>query len=633
MPKVTFLPSERVASANDGDALLDVAIHAEEFITATCGGKGVCGKCTCQVVEGHVETEETDLLTPEQVADNQVLACRARVDGDVTVRLPEVADRFKATLVESSEVVTGALAAIDRPTPLAYARAVELTPPSLDDPVGDFERIKRALAQTGDGDLLATFEVLNELSGATRQCGWKARAVIADRGSVKELLRVHPCTEDKPELGLAIDLGTTTVVGYLVELATGKVLATASGLNRQIAVGDDVITRINFGKRPGGLDRLHSFAIETINDVIDVLVEKAGVAATDIYAASVAGNTVMTHLLLKLDPQNLWREPYVPVATDLPSVPAGRIGLAIHPRAAVLVAPCNAAYVGGDITAGVLYTGFHREDGVTLFVDVGTNGEIVLGGKDFLMTAACSAGPAFEGGGIRHGMRAVPGAIDDVTIDPETFAPTFTTIGGKKPRGICGSGLVDLLSALFLTGMLDGRGKFNDGLPEDRVRDGYFGKEYLIVPADKAVTTEDIVLSETDIEYLMRSKAAVYGGVQCLLKQSGLPLEAIEHILIAGGFGKHLKIRHLIDIGMFPDIDPSMYRYVGNSSLAGAYMTLMSADFRNEIRAIARNMTYIDFSSSTVFFDEYQSAQFLPHTDANQFPTVVQRKNEKGANQ
>jgi uncharacterized 2Fe-2S/4Fe-4S cluster protein (DUF4445 family) len=276
----------------------------------------------------------------------------------------------------------------------------------------------------------------------------------------------------------------------------------------------------------------------------------------------------------------------------------------------------------------VLYAGFHRREELTLFVDVGTNGEMVLGGSEFLLSAACSAGPAFEGGGVRCGMRAVPGAIDVVSIDPATFRATFTTIGAEPPTGICGSGMIDLLAGLFLTGAIDARGKFADGLPEGVTRDGEFGREYVLVPGEGA---DAIAFSEIDIDNLMRAKAAIYAGVRSLLAHAGLDIGAIGRILIAGGFGKHLNVRRAVEIGMFPDVDPAFYEYLGNTSVAGATMTLLSRTSREEIRGVARGMTYVDFSSSPRFFEEYQSALFLPHTDRSAFPSVAKRAPSQGA--
>jgi uncharacterized 2Fe-2S/4Fe-4S cluster protein (DUF4445 family) len=338
-----------------------------------------------------------------------------------------------------------------------------------------------------------------------------------------------------------------------------------------------------------------------------------------------SGNTTMIHLLLGIEPRYIRREPYIPSISSFPILKAGHVGLKVNPTAAVFVMPGPAGYVGGDIVSGLIYTGFHREAPVTLFIDVGTNGEIVLGNNEWLMTASCSAGPAFEGGGIRWGMRAEEGAIEKITIDPDTLAPTFSVVGEVPPRGICGSGMIDLLSEMFLTGIIQPTGKFN--VDDDHPRITKDGDEtaYILAYAHETSVDKDILFLESDIDNLIRSKGAVYAGFRVLLNQTGMDFSMIDRLIITGGFGQYLDLEKAVTIGLLPDIDRSKFQYLGNSSIGGAYMALLSKTYRKEAIDISNRMTYVDFSSNNQFMDEFTSAMFIPHTDLNAFPSVKQK--------
>jgi uncharacterized 2Fe-2S/4Fe-4S cluster protein (DUF4445 family) len=333
----------------------------------------------------------------------------------------------------------------------------------------------------------------------------------------------------------------------------------------------------------------------------------------------------MIHLLLQIEPRYIRREPYIPSVSEFPVLKAKDIGLKTNPLAAVFIMPGPAAYVGGDIVSGMIYAGFHREDPLTLFIDVGTNGEIVLGNKDWLMTASCSAGPAFEGGGVRYGMRAEEGAIEKVAIDPESLKPSFTTVGGVSPRGICGSGMIDLLSEMMINGVIDQSGKFALDLKHPQMKTDGDRNVYIVAPAKETAFDEDIVFSEMDIDNLLRSKGAVYAGFTVLLGEAGLDFSMVERVLITGGFGQYLDKEKAISIGLLPDIEREKIEYLGNSSIAGAYLALLSNDLRQESVTVSNGMTYIDFSSNTHFMDEYTSALFLPHTNMEAFPSVKEK--------
>jgi uncharacterized 2Fe-2S/4Fe-4S cluster protein (DUF4445 family) len=621
---IKFLPCEKEATVKTGTTLLEAAREADVYINARCNGEGVCGKCKVIVEQGEFTREPSIFLKDNEVDDGYVLACTTTVENDMVIRNLSSDEKRRLSIVQSGEGLRQSDLGDHEISPLVRKVRVKMTPPSLDDPSSDYNRLTRALAQQGENTelLRCSLKALRELAKTVRQSDWDVDVVLLDRRGGSELISTLPTDNGRSIYGIAVDVGTTSVVAYLVDLADGEVIAVSSTQNAQVACGEDVISRIICAKGDDGIKRLNRYVIETVNELIAEVCQVAKVDKNRILSGVFSGNTVMIHSLLKLDPGNIRMEPYVPIAISFPLFSAEGLGLDIHPLAGIYNIPGNAAYVGGDITSGIVYAGISSSPEMTLFIDVGTNGEMVLGNSDFLMTAACSAGPAFEGGGIRHGMRAITGAIDSVKIDRKTRELTFTTIDDEKPIGICGSGMIDLLAELFLNGILGQGGKFAEASTDDRIREGDTGPEFVIVRAEDSDLDEDIVFSEVDIDNIIRSKAAIYGGIETLLAQSGIPIEAIDRFLVAGGFGRHLNIERSIQIGLFPDIDPAKYQYLGNSSVKGAYLALMNAETRQELSKASGNMTYIDFSSSNLFFDAYQSAMFLPHTNIKAFPTV-----------
>ncbi len=622
--EVTFLPEEKSVTVPTGITLLEAALQADVYINASCNGKGACGKCKVIVERGTVHTQTTTLLSEREKARNYVLACLSTVTEPVTVRIPEEALERKLKVAGMGEAVTDRLQGkVARITPMIEEVALELAEPTLDDPVSDLDRLYRGLRKAGvdTGRMSVGLKVMRELAAAMRDENWRVTASILHRRYSDQLVEVSPGNGASPLLGLAIDVGTTTIVIYLVDMQDGRVLAATSGHNRQAACGDDVINRIVCAEKDG-VAKLSRMALATINALIGEAVDAAGVKRERIKNIAIAGNTTMIHLLLGIEPRYIRREPYLPTVSDFPTLKAGEIGLKADPMAGVFILPGPASYVGGDIVSGMIYTGLHREAPMTLFIDIGTNGEIVLGNNELLMTASCSAGPAFEGGGVRWGMRAEEGAIEKVGIDPATKVPTWETIGGLAPRGICGSGMIDLISELLITGVIDPRGKFQlaDDHPRLKPQDGV--PAYVVATADETAMGEDLLFSETDIHSIILSKAAVYAGFTTLLDQAGMDFAMVDRVWITGGFGQYLNFERAISIGLLPDIDRDKFAYLGNSSVAGAYMALLSAELRAEARQVSNSMTYIDFSSNSRFMDEFTSAQFLPHTDMKAFPSV-----------
>jgi uncharacterized 2Fe-2S/4Fe-4S cluster protein (DUF4445 family) len=623
--KVTFEPGGPAIDVPAGSTLLEAAQAAAVHLNASCNGKGLCGKCKLVVESGKIDSEPTTLLSDAEKQKRYVLACQSRLLSAAVVRIPPEAIERKLKVAgmgrEATERLKGLVTEIE---PMLREIPLELSQPTIEDAVSDLDRLNRGLKQQGCDieNLNVRLTVMRQLAEVMREGHWNVTAAVVRHRCFNELLEVRPGNGHEPCLGLAIDVGTTTIVVYLVDMADGSVRAAASEHNRQAACGDDVINRIVCAEKDG-VRKLSAMALASINSLIGEALDSAGAQARQVKNIVVAGNTVMTHLLLQIEPRYIRRAPYIPTVADFPIMKAGDIGLKAHPAAAVFVMPGPASFVGGDIVAGMLYAGFQREAPLTLFIDVGTNGEIVLGNREWLMTAACSAGPAFEGGGIQWGMRAEQGAIEKVTIHPETLEPEFTTVGNEPPRGICGSGMIDLISELLTAGIIDRSGRFASDLSHARIRKIRDEWAYVLARADQAPVEEDIVFTESDLKNLIYSKGAVYAGFTTLLKEAGLDFSAVERILISGGFGQYLDIEKAIRIGLLPDIDRGKFRYLGNSSIAGAYLALVSEPHRREAREICRAMTYIDFSSNPRYMDEFTSALFLPHTNLEMFPGVA----------
>jgi uncharacterized 2Fe-2S/4Fe-4S cluster protein (DUF4445 family) len=431
---------------------------------------------------------------------------------------------------------------------------------------------------------------------------------------------------DEPLWGAAIDIGTTTVSVWLVDLISGEVRAQVAEYNQQISRGEDVISRIIFASKNGGGTEMRELVVKTINELLERACKRIKsdppVKPTDIIKATIVGNSTMIHLLLGIPAETIRLSPFITAVNQVPSLRAGQIDIAVHPDAAVDCLPGIASYVGADISAGVLSSGMDDTEKITLFMDVGTNGEIVLGSSEWLATCACSAGPAFEGAGVQHGMRATKGAIEEVWINDDTIEPTFRVIGGVKPRGLCGSGLISLLGEMFLTGVIDKGGNINSVAQTPRIRQGEHGWEYVIAWATETGHGEDIVITHVDIDNLLRAKAAIYAGFTVLADSVGIPLEIVEQVLIGGSFGKYINVEKAIQIGLLPDMPWDRFQFLGNTAIRGAYLALLERQARERVKDIASRMTYIELSADNTFYESFTSALFLPHTELSRFPSV-----------
>ena len=631
MYRVTFQPGGEMVDVPEGTLLHEAISRAGIAFNLPCGGQGRCGRCQVIVHEGKVRRRSELRLSRQQVAEGYALACQSVIESDLVVEIPpqEIVAHAVASEKAAAAVALPEEAGDWQAEPWVEVCPVDITPPSLDDNTNDLDRLQRELALAhGVERVQASLPVLKMLGWGLRDAAWQVDAVLErarwdEDSPTPRLLDLWPRGGGRL-LGAAVDVGTTSNVVYLVDLASGRIIDTASTFNGQVSCGEDVISRIIYARREGGLARLQELVIGTVNGLLDGLVRRNHLDRRWIVRLTAAGNTTMIHLFLGIDPQFIRLEPYIPTVNHPQPVRARELGLHVNPEAQVDCLPGVGAYVGADITAGVLSSEMYRTDKLTLFIDVGTNGEIVLGNADWLISCACSAGPAFEGAGVQSGMRAIPGAIDEVWINPETFEPTYRTIGDQPPQGICGSGMISLLAEMYVTGVIDKSGRFNRQLPTPRIRQGEHGPEYVLVAADpQQGIPADVVLAEPDIANLIRAKGAVYAGFSVLTRSVGIGLADVEEVLIGGSFGKYINVEKAILIGLLPDMPWERFRYLGNTSVRGAYQALLSRQLRQQVTEIAQRMTYLELSADNSFMEEFTSTLFLPHTDETAFPSAA----------
>jgi uncharacterized 2Fe-2S/4Fe-4S cluster protein (DUF4445 family) len=623
--RVEFLPFLSRRDYPRGTNLLDAVREIGLPLKSTCGGKGTCGECLIRIKTGRVKSRASSGLPEEVRRRGYVLACRAEIEGDLVVELPRFQELHVRARVCSRfiEAHPDEISGVSEVSPAVRRLRLSLPAPTLADNSGDLRRIQRQVQKSsGLRFRQAELSVLRRLAVAVRKHDGQVTAILSRPDSEWRLVDLQPFPPPQKVCGLACDLGTTTVVAAVVDLDDGKILSTAGGLNQQLRCGEDVISRIDYARKPGRLDELQTLAVRTVNSLLETACREAGISNADIYEVSLAGNTTMTHLFLGLDPRTIREEPYIPTVNLVPALKSADLGLDVNPEATVHCAPAVGSYVGGDITAGLLSTPILRaEERALLFIDAGTNGELVVGNRDWLAACACSAGPAFEGGGTRCGLPAGDGAVESVTIRGSGRLE-YRVIGGGKPKGVCGSGLVDLLAELFIHGFIDRGGKLNEKKAGRRFVRNEDGAGFLIERASRCGWGRDLVISEKDIANLIRSKGAVYSACAVLLKNIGLTFDRLDGVYIAGGFGEHLNVENAVRIGLLPDLERDKFHYLGNTSLAGAYLGLLSDKNRELVETIAAKMTYLELNAEPGYMNEYTGSLFLPHTDIGQFPTV-----------
>jgi uncharacterized 2Fe-2S/4Fe-4S cluster protein (DUF4445 family) len=626
--RVNFLPFHISVKTRPGTTLLEAARSANLPLKTTCGGKGTCGDCLVKIVRGAYKKKPSAALPDDLAARNYALACRTEVTDSLTVELPEfqelsIKSPAGTRFIEENKDRLSGMAELE---PAVRTVEIEVPPATLEDNGSDLRRVSRELRKKlGPENFECAYSVLTKLGSSVREDEGRVRVVLGEWEDSRKIIDVGPASGRKRPCGIACDLGTSTVVLHLVDLESGRILGSASSYNHQIKCGEDVISRIDYARRPGRLKELHELMVMTVNGLIRKAARPARLSAADIYSGSFSGNTTMTHLFLNLEPRFIREEPYTPTLNQVPVIPARTLGLRMNEEARLFCAPMVGSYVGGDITAGLLATPMLRDSQkVSLFIDVGTNGELVVGNKEWLITCACSAGPAFEGSGIKCGMPSSPGAIEQVSLNDDGRI-SYRVVGGTKPKGVCGSGLVDLLGELFIHRYIDRHGKFRARKSEARLRETEEGLGFLIEKGDDSFWEKDLVITERDIAKLIRTKGAVYSACSLLLKKVGLSSGEIDSIYIGGGFGENLNIENAIRIGLLPDLERDKYHYLGNSSLLGAYLILISRKNMDLVAKLAERMTYVELNAEPSYMNEYTGALFLPHTDVDLFPSVKRR--------
>lgn len=605
--RVIFQPMNRSLTVPAGTPLPDALREAGVVVEAICGGKGTCRKCRVILARGNCTVDAQiggKRLSAEEEKKGFYLACQVRLTEDCEFIIP-VESR-----IDSPQILLSSTMKIDPISPAIIRYPIE----TMHSTGSQFGMRSIRLAGYAGVRPLVSEKNYQELRASDEP----RLATLSLACSPPELITVEAVGRARPLYGAAVDLGTTTVVGSLVDLQTGKIISTKSTLNKQITYGEELISRIGYASTPEKLAQIHDAAVESVDAVITALVQSAGIGKCDIVDVCIAGNTVMHHLFCGIDPRYLEM-----VNADVSRTPlvkkAGEFGLGLHEGAYIYCLPNVSRFVGGDAVGDVLASGMHSSDEVSLAIDLGTNGEIILGSKDWMVSVSCASGPAFEGAGATFGLRAMKGAIEHVSLDPATSNISIITIGNVPPRGLCGSGIIDAVTVMAMTDALDFAGKLMSGHP--RVRTGVEGLEYVLVPADRTAIGRDIVITQPDVDYLMDTKAAACGAIGVLLNKCKLTIVDIRHVYLAGAFGTYTNTTNATRLGIIPEFPNATLHPIGNGSLSGAYAALVSRDYRAIAEDVARKMAYIDLMVDTDFFEEYLAALYIPGK-RELFPTL-----------
>ncbi len=635
---VKFLPYDTAVTVDENENLIRAAMEAGVHINASCGGSGVCGKCRVLIEDGEVAGGISEHLSQEDREQGYRLACMAKVISDITVRIPVESQVETSRLNQQAGARHTAKAMhMDMETlkenglfiPPVEKIYLELDPACEGDNQADVARIINALRLNHDEHRLRLdLSVIRKIPDVIREQDFKVTVTIVRpvrEDGKNRIINIEPGDTTDRNYAVAVDIGTTTVYGQVLDLQTGEVLGQHGEFNGQISYGEDVISRIIFTEKGDGLKILHDKVIDTINTVVSKALKKAGIGRHEISTITLAGNSTMTQLLLNIKSTYIRKDPYVPAAIFYPPFLAKEINLDLAEHTIALIFPGVSSYVGGDIIAGVMATGMYRSPELTLYMDIGTNAEIVIGHQDWMVCTAASAGPAFEGGGVKFGMRATKGAIEDFSIDPVTYEPMNITVGNAKAKGICGSGLITIAAKLLETGVIDSRGKFNQNLDTPRIRQTDDIWEYILVDKENTEIGRDITITEPDLDNLIRAKGAMYSAAQTLLEEIGLTIHDIERIILAGGFGSYVDLHSAITIGLLPEIDPEKVTYLGNGSLLGCKINCLTNSLRRNVGEVVNMMTNFELAATPSYMDHYMGALFLPHTELNNFPKVKAR--------
>jgi len=660
--KVIFQPSGRRGEVEKGKTLLDAAQNLGVEIEAICGGKKVCGKCKVRIEEGYFEKDNIDsgMAHLTEITEDEIkhikpedgegirLACAAELRGDVKIFVPERSRAGKQIVRKAAKELSIKL------DPAVRKYAIELQKPSLHDmTVGDAERVLSFLDEKyGLKNLSMDYAVLKDLQDVLRKGGWNITATV---WMDKEIIKVEPGLIEGT-YGIAVDVGTTTVVGYLCDLTTGKVVSTESMMNPQVPYGEDVMSRITYAMtNPDGLERMQKAIIEGLNELLERASAELSVngpfslngkgGAGQIVDMTVVFNTAMHHIFLGFNPEHIGRSPFLPAVQHSLDIKARDLGLKINPASYVHVLPIEAGFVGADNVGVLIAEEPYNQDEKVLIIDIGTNGELLLGNRERVCSTSCATGPAFEGAQIKFGMRAAPGAIEKIKIDPETKECTYKVIGKEEwsneitgkdkmsTKGLCGSGIIDAAAEMFKAGIIDKSGKFvgtligAGGLASPRARTGTDGKpEYVIAWAPETSIGTDVAVTQGDVRALQLAKGALYAGAKLMMKRMGI--EKLERVVLAGAFGSYIDKKAALTLGMFPDCEMDKIYAVGNAAGDGARMALLNRAKRVEADEKARWVEFVEIAVEPQFEKEFMQAMHIPHMK-DKFPHLKAHLEEK----
>ncbi len=621
MPTVTFLPSFRKTEVAKGSTILQAAQQAGFHMNVVCGGQGKCGKCQVNVKSGRFGFDREKygkFFSPEEMDAGACLACQATIDEDLRVLIPE------ESLVQEQKILIEVMGISTELNPAVWKYSLHLSPPSLDDPSPDLTRLLWGIEKAGgpkEGDIYAPLEVIRQIPRVLRESGWNVTATVVLVPGGYRLVDIERGDTSPSCYGAAVDLGTTTIVVFIRNLIDGSIMGVASNYNRQISCGEDILSRVTYARK-GGLKKLQSLAAESINAAITEAANSAGIDRDHIYEVVVAGNTIMTHILMGIDPAYMIEEPYVPVVRRYLTAAAGRAGLEVGENSGLFIFPAVSDFIGGDIIADILASGMAEGEEISLLIDIGTNFEVVLGNRDWMFACAGAAGPALEGGEVLFGMRANAGAIEQISLDLETLTPVYRTIRHEKPKGLCGSGLIDLLAELLRACIIDRTGRINTAIDHERIRTGRQVPEFVVAWKDETGIGKDIVITENDVKALIMSKASILAACRTLMNQAGITREDISRIYFSGAFGNYISKENAITIGLIPEVPVDRISPIGNGAIEGANIVLLNRRKKKFLDEIARKIAYIELNAEPSFMDEYTGSCFLPHTDLSLFPTV-----------
>jgi len=614
---IVFQPEGRRANVQARVSILKAAKLAGADLISICGGKGSCGKCRVVVEErekvGPPTKAEEDLLTPDELSAGYRLACQASIKGSLTVRIPEESRTGKQKLqVEGIESPVGL-------EPLVRKYFVQLPKPTLGDPRSDLDRLLEELRKRYDiKNLKAEYSVVKTLPSVLRKAIWEVTVTIFNGDKI---IDVEPGDTTDRIFGYAVDIGTTKLAGYLLDLNTGKVIAVEPLMNPQIPFGEDVITRITYAmKGSKALMELQTVVVDGINRILEDLCDRVDVDPGEVYEMTAVGNTAMHHLFLNIYPRYLALSPFPPVVREGVNVDAKEVGVKINPNGSVYVLPVIAGFVGADNVAVILATEIYKKDELCMALDIGTNTEVVLGNKEYMLACSCASGPAFEGAHIKHGMRAASGAIEKVTMDPKSLEVKYKTVDDAKPCGICGSAIVDIPAELLKAGIIDVAGKINRDLDSSRLREKEGVLEFVLAWKEESSIGQDIVITQEDLREIQLAKAAIHTGTVTLMKEARVKEEDIDVVFIAGAFGSYIAPENARIIGMYPEVPLKKVNVVGNAAGTGARMALVSKTARKNTEKISKKVKYIELANEPNFKNELMNSYYIPYADLSRYP-------------